>query len=125
MSAALNAVAALERRVSELEAENAALRDGLSERPDFTAYVFKLTKAEGKVLGCLVKLGTASRGQLMLAIHGKPVVNDWKMVDVLVCRIRQKLARFGLTIESVRSVGYSMTEDDRAKVREIMGEAAQ
>lgn len=118
------AVATLERRVAQLEAEVAGYQAALMERPDFTRFVFRLTGHEGRLLACLVKRGRASREQLMIAMLGPQYASarDWKQVDVRVCKIRQKLASYGLSIETEHGYGYSMTEDDRAKVRTIMGE---
>jgi two-component system phosphate regulon response regulator PhoB len=56
---------------------------------------------------------TFSRGQLLREVwgdefaHGNP-----KVVDVVICRLRQRLGTAGTLIESVRSLGYRMSSTD-------------
>ena len=53
-----------------------------------------------------------TREQLLHDVWGDRTTRDAKCVDVLVCRLRQRLGTAGTLIESVRGFGYRLATDD-------------
>jgi DNA-binding response OmpR family regulator len=83
----------------------------------------KITKQEGHILLVLVRRGNATREQLHDAVEacrGNPdEATNIKIVDVVICKLRKKLAVFGINLHTIHSIGYEMTEADRRKVIDI------
>jgi DNA-binding response OmpR family regulator len=44
-------------------------------------------------------------------------------VDVYICKVRKKLAVHGIDIETAWGHGYFLTDDAKAKLRELMAPA--
>jgi DNA-binding response OmpR family regulator len=84
-----------------------------------TARKMKLTKLESRILLVLLRRGQASREQLHMAVEdnrGNPDdATDIKIVDVVICKMRKKLERFGLELNTIHSFGYEMTDEYRSK----------
>lgn len=81
--------------------------------------VFALTGSEAKVLSMLVQRGFASKEQLLIACTNDVTGNkvpEIKIVDVYICKIRRKLEKFGIVIETAWGRGYNLDADNRAKV---------
>jgi two-component system phosphate regulon response regulator PhoB len=51
-----------------------------------------------------------TRDQIIAAVHGDNIVLSSRTVDVHVTAIRRKLGEFGAMIQTVRGVGYRLTE---------------
>jgi|SRR5580704_8845528 hypothetical protein len=85
----------------------------------------KTTPQEGRLLLVILRRGHASREQLLLAAdHGnQSEPSQIKLVDVVVCKMRKKLVPLGITLQTVHSLGYQMTEVDRRKIWELLKEA--
>jgi DNA-binding response OmpR family regulator len=72
--------------------------------------VFKLTVTEASLLVMLLQNANISRERLAMPSF-----------DVHICHIRSRLARFGVTIETLRSYGYCLPEDGRRKILGLIG----
>lgn len=120
----------VDARLEALMAENERLRDELDALKEtmgigFLAPIeFRLTGAETKVFGRLLKGGAVTKDALMACLYrdvGRDEV-EIKIVDVFVCKLRKKLKPFGLTIETIWGVGYTMTAEMRALFERTWGE---
>lgn len=116
-----------------LHREIASLRDGLALRteevrqlqdafapvPAFPA-AWKLTRAETAILGALhaAKSGVLSKAALHIATAGLEVESDEKIVDIFVCKLRQKLkrAQTGVVVETRWGFGYALGPDSRVRL---------
>lgn len=122
-----------EARMAALEAEIRRLREIVANYEnalgaDFGPHVaLGLTATEARLVGLLVKHGSVTKDRIMSALYGlrsdveEP---DIKIVDVLVCKARRKLAGFGIKIGTIWGQGYSMDEASRARCRDICGAQA-
>ena len=83
----------------------------------YIGHVFKATRLEAAVLIPIIKRPEVSREGLHQAIEdrrpGATEQTDPKMVDVVICKLRKKLAVWELIILTNWSRGYSMSSDDR------------
>ena len=88
------------------------------------ARVMKTTKLESSILLVVLRRGYAAREQLHDAVEanrGNPAeTTQEKIVDVVVCKLRKKLAPLGLKLDTVHSRGYQMSDDDRKKAWEMI-----
>jgi len=95
----------------------------LDERPDFLMRlkaVFGLTPAEGRLIQCLMQARACTKPHLhaVVAPEAEP-----KIIDVFVCKIRGKLARFQVRIETIWGQGYAMTEESKRQLMARIGGA--
>lgn len=112
----------VDARLEALEAENDRLRDELDALKEtlglhFVAPIeFRLTGSETKVFGRLLKGGLATKDAIMATLYrdaGKDEA-EIKIVDVFICKLRKKIAPFGLSIETVWGAGYQMAPASKA-----------
>lgn len=111
-------VASLERQNDELRMRIAQLETEIGLRNNIPL-VFGLTGSEARLLSMLVQRGFATKEQLLIAATNDVTGNkvpDIKIVDVYVCKIRRKLEKFDITIETSWGRGYNLTAENRAKV---------
>lgn len=106
-------VEVLEETVRQLESE-------LYGREWLPPHELALTPAQGRLLAALVKhdrvlsdwvLFSASRGRSCSAeeLHGQ-------LISTMLCQIRKKLTPFGVEIRTIKSVGYYLPPDSRARL---------
>lgn len=78
----------------------------------------KTTKLESHVLLTVLRRGMATRDQLHIAVEnsrGNPdEPTDIKIVDVVICKLRKKLAPMNFVLHTIHSTGYEMSEAHRA-----------
>jgi DNA-binding winged helix-turn-helix (wHTH) protein len=55
--------------------------------------------------------------RVFLDAHGEGP--DMKIVDVIICKVRPKLAELGMVIHTVWGIGYRIVEEDRSKANAI------
>lgn len=80
---------------------------------------YGLTRQEARVFGVLVSRPLATKSAIMAALYDERGA-DWaepKIVDVLVCKIRKKLAPFGIEILTRWGEGYFIADDMRQQLR--------
>jgi hypothetical protein len=89
------------------------------QAPLFVACVgaFGLTVAESRVLLELMQHQYVSRQGLHDAIGGRGKSNN---VDVVVCRMRRKLAPHGIEIVTVWGSGFRLAEGARDRIRKLL-----
>lgn len=97
----------------------------LEERPDFLMTcktLFGLTPAESRLLQCLVQARACTKPHLhaVVAPEAEP-----KIIDVFVCKIRAKLRKFQVSIETIWGQGYAMSEDSKRQLMSWIGGACQ
>ena len=100
-------VIALEMRVEWLEGRIQILEDALIGS-DLPPVEWRLTPAEARTFGCLMQRDLATKEQLLAASVTDLVddVREIKIVDVFVCKMRKKLAPFGVEIQTRWGEGY-------------------
>lgn len=106
----------LRERVAQLEA---ALGVGVEFPPEL-----RLTPNEARVLGVLWKRKVGTRDALMAALYrdrGRDEA-DPRIVDVYMSRLRRKLGPPGISIETRKGYGSSLTVAGRARLAELLGE---
>ena len=94
----------------------------LEARPDFIAackLAFGLTPAESRLLQCLVQARACTKPHLhaVVAPEAEP-----KIIDVFVCKIRAKLRKFQVRIDTIWGQGYAMDEESKRLVLALIGE---
>jgi hypothetical protein len=79
--------------------------------------VFKTTRLQSSIFAVLLKRSEVTKDQLHQVIEQLRDPNrdetDLKMVDVIICHLRRKLASFDIKINTIWGVGYRMDPDDR------------
>ena len=83
---------------------------------------WRLTPSEARLFGALLKRDVLTKEALMATLYYNLNKDEAeiKIVDVFVCKIRKKLAPFGIKIETRRGVGYELTSESKAIVRAHM-----
>lgn len=111
--------------VEAIETENDELRIRVADLErefgfrNTVPLMFGLTPSEAKVLSLLLVRDIATKGQIMTAImsdRGADAEPEMKIVDVYVCKIRNKVRPFGISIETVWGRGYTMSRENKEKV---------
>jgi len=98
--------------------------DGAAEHPAAkVCLALGLQRAEGRLLLKLAERGHASRPALHVAISGSAPKSTIRIVDVVIHRLRQKLAREGVKISTIRGIGYMVDEASRDNLRELLHRA--
>jgi two-component system cell cycle response regulator CtrA len=85
-----------------------------------------LTKNEAIILGVLMKKEIAHKEAIWLTIYAAKAEEDeaeQKIIDVWVCKMRPKLKRFDVEIQTAWGVGYFLRPEDKAKVISMLSEA--
>jgi two-component system cell cycle response regulator CtrA len=109
----------LAERVEFLEEENRQLRDAMrcTETARFPAK-WNLSPGEKRVLTSLIGAqgGFRSNEVLFAAARRWDSTGSGNLVSVIVCRLRQKLKPFGITIHTVHGEGYKIDPESKAIV---------
>lgn len=92
-------------------------------RPDFLMNckaAFGLTPAESRLLQCLMQARACTKPHLhaVVAPEAEP-----KIIDVFVCKIRAKLRKFQVRIETIWGQGYAMPEESKRQLMARIGGA--
>lgn len=124
----------LEQKCARLKAENEALQDRVTYLMDALGSTlamrfpsaWALTGSERVVLAVLVKRDVASRDAIMAALYSDQFGDepDVAICNVFVCKLRKKLRPLGIEIKSVWGLGWRIEPEAKARIRELMGEAA-
>ncbi len=102
-------------RIAELE----ELLGKSDTRFDHT--LIKLTKSEDEFVGLFLKRSYWTRESAFIVLYGarSDEAPEPKILDVLLSRMRHKLAKFGITINTQPGTGWSMTAENRAKLKAL------
>jgi two-component system cell cycle response regulator CtrA len=116
-----------EARCLVLAAENDRLRDHITELKDALGLTFDappalmLTPSEGTIFGMLLARGFITKESILTAMYaGRPDGDDRpdpKIVDVYICKLRDKLSPHEITIETKHGEGFFI---DRKKSADIL-----
>ena len=89
-----------------------------------TEIVVCLTPQEIKVFWLLMRtLGIVDKDAIMAELYGDLApTRKAKIVEVLICKMRSKIAKLGVTIDTVHGRGYRMPLSSRQKIGDIMRE---
>lgn len=107
----------MDRIIVDLQREVAILRERVRQLEEVLApstipipLEFRLTSSEARVFAHLASRDIATKQSVMLALYSdRPDVEpEAKIVDVFVCKLRKKVAGFGVTIETVWGQGYRL-----------------
>ena len=82
----------------------------------------EFTRTECVMLGLLLRRETVSRDVFFDALYGKRAfedIPDPKTVEVLLSKLRKKLAGKGIKITTWYNVGYSLDEANKKLVKEL------
>jgi len=85
-----------------------------------------LTQFEAAILEVLYRHPRASRDALMMATATDPAEDerDDKIIDVMMARLRKKLAPLSIEIQAIKGEGFALTTGAKAFLRRAIGEAA-
>ena len=118
--------AALRDRIDELEETVRQLRDELAPQEFWLWFPreWKLTTQQAKVLAFIMARspGMAKRESLLLncvSVPGADNMPDIKIVDVVICAVRKKIAPLGVDIRTVWGNGYEISKRDADFLRLI------
>jgi len=110
--------ARLRKRISDLESQLeraqdriAALEDQFGMNDGCHYAQLGLTENQSRLVAILARHDMVTRDQMMFALYeGKPECydRDPKILDVYICKIKQKLGPLGVTIETVWGRGKRM-----------------
>jgi two-component system cell cycle response regulator CtrA len=83
---------------------------------------WELTGSEGRMFGVLMARDLATKLQLHEAVGGGRIDGgpQAKIVDGFICKMRRKLAPFGISIETRWAEGYFLTPGVKARARELI-----
>lgn len=120
-------VVALRRQVRELQEEieewkrrSAGLHGDDADEQEFEPpREWRLSRSEALVLRVLVERQKATRQLIAMAFedrHNGHWEAETKIIDVFVCKMRHKLASFGVTIETIWGEGYRLPPEVREGV---------
>jgi two-component system cell cycle response regulator CtrA len=118
----------VDARLEAIEAENLLLRERVDQLETLLGWrmpaplAFSLTPSEAKVFGVLMQRDLATKKLILGTLYGdRPDGGaEDKIADVFVCKIRAKLKRFGVEIETVWGTGWRMSPATKELVREMM-----
>ncbi len=115
-------IAMLERQVETLRDQIAALEAQLGHDIE-PSVALGLTASEARVFGTLMRRGEVTKQQIMGAIYADRVHDDElpepRIVDVFVCKIRKKLARYGIEITTIWGQGYGLSAPARERAMQL------
>lgn len=109
-------IAELLARIDKLEDRIAELEDELmAPLPDFLCGL--LTGTEARVARVIASRQRARKEAILAIAWGRNSEDiDPKIVDVIVCRLRKKLAPFGIKIQTIVGVGYTFDPVSRQRL---------
>lgn len=116
--------------ITTLEAENDLLRERITTLEEIIGLkidvplVFGLTGQEAKLFGALLKRDIITKEAAMSVLYGLRPDGDEeveiKIIDVFVCKIRKKLEKFEIGIETVWGRGYRMSAEAKVKAQSYL-----
>jgi hypothetical protein len=91
--------------------------------PSLLCRLFGVTNREAMLLAALLKRPEATKDQLLNAMYTVAEdVPEIKIIDVFVCKLRKKLERHAITIETMWGRGYFIAADMRARALKMVSD---
>lgn len=114
------------RLLEILRAENEALRERVAALEAVLIgekrlpVEWRLTGSEARVFGVIASRELATKDAIHAALYGLDIDGgaEEKIVDVFVCKIRKKLAPFGINIRTEWGRGWFIDPAERAALQE-------
>ncbi|MEJ6845114.1 helix-turn-helix domain-containing protein [Sinorhizobium fredii] len=111
----------MDRIIVDLQREIAILRERVRQLEEALVppsiavpLEFGLTGSEARAFAHLASRDLVTKQSLMMALYGdRPDEPEIKIVDVFVCKLRKKVARFGISIETVWGQGYRLANREQ------------
>lgn len=91
--------------------------------PEGGFFIFKLTKTQEMILSVLYRRQYVSVDTIEMILYNDEKDVKSNIVKVYICQMRKKLKPLGIKISTKWAVGYYLTENDKAKIKRVMGEA--
>lgn len=101
-----------------------AVRHSESELITTLQHRYAITRQQALLLIVMLKRELATKEVLHAAaqlVHGPGQETSKKLVDVLICKLRKRMAKHGHTIETIWGGGYFLTENDRKAILKEIG----
>lgn len=124
-----------DRLIAALEAENNTLRARVADMEAMLGIsaaaplAFGLTWHEARLFGFLLNRELLTKDAAMTVLYGNmpdaDSVPEIKIVDVFICKLRAKLKRFALGIETKHGQGHWMTQQMKARARAVLAQAGE
>ncbi len=119
--------------VIKLEAENDELRERCRMLEEMVGMridapvLLGLTGQEAALFGMLLKRDIVTKEAAMTGLYGTRTGGGGdvqiKIVDVFICKLRKKLRRFDIEVETVWGRGYAMPATSRAIAQDLLTHA--
>jgi two-component system, cell cycle response regulator CtrA len=115
--------------VLSLEEENERLRERVRLLEEMIGIrievplIFGLSGSEARMFGILFKREMVTKAQAMDVLYSDRADTfepEIKIVDVFVCKMRKKLARFDIIVETVWGRGYRMPAGSKALANALL-----
>ena len=119
----------LEDRIAVLEEELDIARETIRQLRESGGFLMvaplclRLAPSEAAIFGALMKKEGVTKTGLMTALYADPGSDetpDEKIIDVFVCKLRKKVAPFGIAINTYWGNGYGMPPESKAVVRQLL-----
>lgn len=118
-------------RIVALQKENDHLRDRIAllegnhfEQEILFPIEWRLTGKEAQIMGILLKRERPNLEAFMSILYGALAAADdapdEKIIDVLICKMRQKLEPFDIQIETLWGAGYYLTSFTKKKIKALV-----
>ncbi len=79
------------------------------------------TNSEQLIMTSLMRHDVATKENLYFTLYGhRNDMPEWRPVEVFICHIRKKLKPIGVLIQTVWGKGYSIPQEDKEFIREMM-----
>jgi DNA-binding response OmpR family regulator len=128
MDAYQKEIAALRQRVAYLEGEVEYLKDTLSPKINPFAGKLSLSPQQALLTQALYNANVATQDFLDEIMEGfchqSRSTNNYHItgrVKVTICKLRHKLAKHGVHIQTVRGIGYKMPDFDKRHLAKVCG----
>lgn len=110
-----------DERIQELEDQIMVLKDalGMTYKGDVR---WGLTATQTQILGLIAKTAVATNERIKTAMWGyrlDPLEDEDANMKVQISKMRPKLARYGIVIQTKWGVGYYLTPESRAIVNAV------
>jgi len=97
------------------------------QKRDVNSYigVARLTRTEAKIVSTIVRFGRTTKAGIYHAMYGHlgdDEQREPKIVDVMISKIRKKLRPVGVEITTQWGVGWSMSQEDVARLKALAAE---
>lgn len=114
--------------VKAIEVENEQLRERVWQLEEICGMALNaplelgLTPNEARLFGLLYKSELVTKAGAMVALYSdRPNEEpEIKIIDVFICKVRKKIERFGIEIETIWGLGYRMSPAAKAVAKKIM-----